>query len=122
MTLDLEKTVNLLEDLEIEDQLSYLTADLVEYKSNQKFLDRLFAHESGKWTDIYNLCHDLNSISDNLKDLEKACQGILQVTWLDYPSNLGEGYCLIIFYLESLHWSNMALHCKTKLSEVQPKL
>ena len=78
-------------------------------------MQRLLANESGKWTDIYTLCQDLNSVSDQLQSLEKLCDGILQVTWLDYPSNLEEEVCLIVFYLESLHWNNMALYCKNNL-------
>lgn len=115
MTLDTEKTINLIKDLEIEDQLSCLTADLVEHESNQPFLQRLFANKAGQWLDIYTLCQDLNSILNQFKSLELECEGILQVTWLDYPTNLGEGYCLIIFYLESLHWNNLALYCKNNL-------
>ena len=118
MTLDTEKNINFLEDMEIEDKLSCLTADLVEYKINQKFVQRLFDNKAGQWIDIYTLCQDLNPIVNQFKSLETYCDGILQVTWLDYPTNLGEGYCLIIFYLESLHWNNMALYCKNKLEAI----
>lgn len=35
------------------------------------------------------------------------------VTWLDHPkAAYGEGYCIIIFFVEALHWKNVALYNK----------
>lgn len=116
MTLDIQKNLNLQEDIELEDQLSCLTADLVEYKSNQQFIKNLFAIEAGKWTNIDTLCKGMTNIKTELELIKNSCDGLLQVTWLDYPmTTMGEGYCVIIFYLESLHWDNVALYNKHHL-------
>ncbi len=102
-----------LEELELEDRLSSLTADLVEFESNDLFLERLFSEEAGKWIEIESLCSKLQEIEGQFEELRKSFEGTLQVTWLDYPSvAYGGGYCLIIFFVEALHWSNLALYNK----------
>ncbi|WP_107666623.1 hypothetical protein [Cyanothece sp. BG0011] len=111
MTLDIDRNIEKQEEMDLEDQLSCLTADLIEYKKNKMFLNNLFNVESGQWTDINTLCQGINHLQNQLELIEKSCDEQLTVTWLDYPlSTMGEGYCLIIFYLESLHWDNIALY------------
>ncbi len=113
MTLDIQRNLEQQEEMDLEDQLSCLTADLIEYKRNKNFLKNLFKIESGKWADINILCQGMNHLQNQLELIENYCDEQLQVTWLDYPlSTMGEGYCLIIFYLECLHWDNVALYNK----------
>ncbi|MBD1806921.1 hypothetical protein H6F98_15850 [Microcoleus sp. FACHB-SPT15] len=107
-------------EMELEDKLSCLTADLVEFESNSLFLERLFSEEVGKWIEIESLCSGLQEIESQLEELKElfvACcpegAGTLRVTSLDYPdAACGEGFCLIIFFVEALHWSNLALYNK----------
>ena len=102
-----------IEELELEDRLSSLTADLVEFESNDLFLERLFSEEAGKWIGIEPLCNGLKEIESQLEELRESVEGTLQVTWLDYPNAAyGECYCIIIFFVEALHWSNLALYNK----------
>jgi hypothetical protein len=97
----------------IEDKLADLTADLVECEENQAFLARLFALQAGAWADVVALCHEVIPLEEHVAHLQESTTGRLRVTWLDYPNAAhGKGYCLIIFFVEELHWSNVALYNK----------
>jgi len=99
--------------MNLEDRLSDITADLVELEENSVFLDCLFSQESGRWMEVASLCNDLTEIEGRLEELKKSLKAPLQVTWLDSPKSAYEnGYCIIIFFLEELHWSNVALYNK----------
>jgi len=90
--------------MNIENRLSDITADLVELEANTPFLERLFAIEAGRWVDAAYLCNGLT---------QRLREETVQVTWLDYPDAApGKGYCLIIFFSEELHWSNVVLYNK----------
>lgn len=113
MTTNLNLLNNIQENITLEDQLSCLTADLLELKTNQQFLEELFKVASGQWRDVGSLCTNLDQIISELELIYHNCEDKLQVTWLDYPQSvLGVGYCLITFYLESLHWSQVSLYNK----------
>jgi hypothetical protein len=115
-----ETTMNVtesIEDLTLEDQLSEISADLVEFKSNQIFLKRLFSHHQGEWLKVVNLISDMETIIKQINLLPEKISSNLQVTWLDYSHSVyGEGYCLITFFEDQLHWSNVALFNKQYLS------
>jgi len=97
----------------IEDQLADITADLVERDENSLFLERIFSQKAGVWEATAALCNHLVHIKTQIEQLQKQLAGTLQATWLDYPhSGHGEGYCIIIFFLEELHWSSVALYNK----------
>ena len=97
--------------MNIEEQLADITADLVERDENNPFLERIFSQKAGVWEAIAVLCNNLAHIKTQLEQLQKPLVGTLQATWLDYPnSEHGEGYCVIIFFLEELHWSSVALY------------
>ena len=97
----------------IEDQLADITADLVEQDDNSPFLERIFSQQAGVWEATAVLCSDLAHIKTQIEQLQKQLAGTLQATWLDYPnSGHGAGYCVIIFFLEELHWSSVALYNK----------
>lgn len=101
----------------LEDHLADMTADLVELEENSPFLERLFALKAGAWQDTAVLCHDLGHRKDQIEQLQKQLPGKLQVTWIDYPTSAcGSGYCVIIFFSEELHWSNVALYNKAWFS------
>jgi hypothetical protein len=88
--------------MNIENQLSDLTADLVELEEHTLFLKRLFSTEAGRWTGLSTLYQEC---------AEKLDAVAVQVTWLDYPdASNGYEYCLIVFFSEELHWSNVALY------------
>ena len=95
----------------LENRLSELTADLVELEENSAFLERLFSMEADRWLDITPLCSGLTEAEDRLEELMESFEVPLQVTWLNPPKSMyGNGYCVIIFFLEELHWSNVALY------------
>lgn len=100
------------EILDIEDVLNELSADLLGYKNNQIFIQKLLSQKAGKWITLNNLCQDLTLIKKQLNELENKINSSIMVTWLDSP-NLSE-YCTIIFFLEELLWHNIALYKKIK--------
>jgi len=100
-------------EMELEDQLSDLTADLVASRFNETFLERLFAVPTGQWLKVESLCRGLE-IQAKFADLRQEYGEDLQVCWLEHPSQ-DSGFCLILFYVESLHWNNLALYNKTAL-------
>ncbi|MEC4985488.1 MAG: hypothetical protein SAJ37_09000 [Oscillatoria sp. PMC 1068.18] len=77
------------EDLAIEDKLSCLTADLVEFENNLPFLEKLFSTEAGKWVEISLLCQGIIEV-DKLAVYQKL--GIREV-WF-WENNLLTVYCL----------------------------
>ncbi|MBI4641216.1 MAG: hypothetical protein HY731_11010 [Candidatus Tectomicrobia bacterium] len=99
--------------MNLEDKLSDLTANLVELEENSLFLERLFSDDSGRWIDVASLCSGLTDVEGRLEELRKSLKAPLQVTWLDSPKSVyRNGYCVILFFLEELHWSNVALYNK----------
>jgi hypothetical protein len=107
--------------MKVEERLAALSADLVECEENSVFLERLFSLEAGAWEDVMALCHDIVHLEDDMAQLQRSSEGRLQTTWLDYPASThGKGYCLIIFFAEELHWSNVALYNKRRFG-VKPK-
>jgi hypothetical protein len=99
--------------MRVEERLADLTADLVECEENSVFLERLFSLKAGVWEDVTALCRDIVHLEDHMAQLQRSSKGRLHATWLDYPvSTHGKGYCLIIFFVEELHWSNVALYNK----------
>ncbi|MBZ8182239.1 hypothetical protein [Oscillatoria salina] len=107
------------ENLDIEDELSCLTADLVEFECNLPFLEKLFSTEAGKWVEISLLCQGLQEIEKQLKQVQKSFDGIIQVAWLEYPQI--PDYCLIIFFVEDLFWNNLALYNQEKFLQSKRK-
>ena len=99
--------------MKVEERLADLTADLVECEENSVFLERLFSLKAGVWEDVTTLCRDIVHLEDHMAQLQQSSKGRLQATWLDYPASThGKGYCLIIFFVEERHWSNVALYNK----------
>lgn len=106
--------------MNLEESLADITADLVELKENSPFLERLFAVRAGQWLDAAVLCSQLIDITDRLEGLSESFEGALHVTWLAYPESVyGDGYCLIIFFVEALHWSNIAVYNRRHFLQTQ---
>jgi hypothetical protein len=99
--------------MKVEERFEELTADLVECEDNSVFLERLFSLKASVWEDVTILCRDIVHLADHMAQLQRLSKGRLRATWLDYPASThGKGYCLIIFFAEELHWSNVALYNK----------
>ena len=99
--------------MKVEERLADLTADLVECEENSVFLERLFSLKAGVWEDVTALCRDIEHLKDHMAQLQRSSKCRFRATWLDYPASThGKGYCLIIFFAEELHWSNVALYNK----------
>ena len=99
--------------MKVEERFADLTADLVECEENSAFLERLFSLKAGVWEDVTTLCRDIVQLEDDMAQLQRSSKGGLRATWLNYPASThGKGYCLIIFFAEELHWSNVALYNK----------
>lgn len=99
------------EDMDLEDELADIAADLVEFEENSLFLSRLFAAAVGQWLEVISLCDGLERVANQLTELNDLCEGTLKVTWLEHPIS-GSGYSLILFYMEELHWNSLALYNK----------
>ncbi|NEP41827.1 MAG: hypothetical protein F6K35_22370 [Okeania sp. SIO2H7] len=104
-TLEVEK-------IDIEDKLLLITTELLESKENQPFLHKLFSLKASQWSDLKVLCDGLPEIESKFEELRGLLTGKIRVTWLDYPSTETENYCLIIFFVESLFWHNLAVYNK----------
>jgi hypothetical protein len=99
--------------MKVEERFEELTTDLVESEENSVFLERLFSLKAGVWEDVTTLCRDIVQLEDDMAQLQRSSKGGLRATWLNYPASThGKGYCLIIFFAEELHWSNVALYNK----------
>ena len=99
--------------MKVEERFEDLTADLVECEENSAFLERLFSLKTGVWEDVTVLWHGIVHLEDHMVQLQRSFKNRLQTTWLDYPTSThGKGYCLIIFFVDEPHWSNIALYNK----------
>ena len=95
--------------LDLEDELLDFTADLLALKSNQIVLEALFGLVAGQWMNLGELLKALPEIAQQLTELERLAGGQLQVTWLRHPET-SESYCLVLFFMESLGWDNLAIY------------
>lgn len=96
--------------LELEDEFSDFSADFV--AEMELSLKRLFQREPGKWTAVHELC----DAEQRLQALEQLADGVLQAAWMEYPeSAYGEGYVTVLFFIESLPWSTVAIYNKALL-------
>jgi hypothetical protein len=95
--------------LDIEDELLDFTADLLALKEYQDVLGQLFAKEAGQWAHLSELLQDFPEMHSNLLALEALAKGRLQVNWLRHPET-SEAYCLVLFFMESLGWDNLAVY------------
>jgi hypothetical protein len=96
-----------------EERFEDLTADLVECEENSAFLERLFSLKAGVWEDVTTLCRDIVHLEEHMTQLQQSSKGRLRATWLNYPASThGKSYYLIIFFMEELHWSHVALYNK----------
>ena len=99
--------------MNLAEKLADTTADLVALKDNNAFLAHLFATAAGRWVRVVTVCGESLGIATRLEELETLAGGTLRVTWLEYPDSIyGAGYCVIIFFLEELHWSSVVLYNK----------
>ncbi|MEO1743102.1 MAG: hypothetical protein AAFR99_14995, partial [Cyanobacteria bacterium J06629_9] len=57
-------------------------------------------------------------VAQTLASLQAECDGTLRVTWLEHPE-LDQGYCLVLFYVDSLGWNSLALYNKARLETVE---
>jgi hypothetical protein len=104
-------------DLDIEEEWADFTADLLSLRSNESLLKNLFFHPIGQWLNFSDLLGKQDDIRQQLNKLQTDCAGILQVTWLGHPQ-LDRGYCLVLFYVDSLDWNNLSLYNKSRLEVV----
>ena len=103
-----------LETLDIEEELTDFTDDLLALKANEVFLEQLFAQPIGRWSDLAGFFDKDEQTSHKLASLQANCGGTLRVTWLEHPE-LAKGYCLVLFYVDSLAWNNLAVYNKARL-------
>ncbi len=95
--------------LDLEEELQDFTADLLALKTNQPFLEALFTQLRGQWVNVGAIVQDLDTVHETLMALETASGGKLQATWLNHPETT-EAYCLVLFFMESLGWDNLAVY------------
>jgi hypothetical protein len=95
--------------LDLEDELLDFTADLLALKLNQPFVAGLFAHSKGQWVNVAAIVQDVAPANQKLRALEASSHGQLQATWLNHPET-NEDYCLVLFFMESLGWDNLAIY------------
>ncbi len=90
--------------------LSNITADIVSERVYSDFLSQLFACAVGNWRRVDQLSVDVADLPQRLDDIDPDVLNSFRVSWLDFPNSLhGEGFCLIVFYAESIFWNNAIL-------------
>jgi hypothetical protein len=100
---------------EIEDQLSFITTNFVQ--SEDEVVRKLLFSNEGEWQDFATLCEPVESLRQPLLKLSQTepSTKYIDVTWLSYlPSGHGKGYCLIIFFCESLYWYQVAIYNRAR--------
>ena len=96
--------------MRIEDELSGLSADLVGGARYVSFLRELLTLEPGCLYDATALVAALPDARDGLDAVERAVGDRLRVTWIENDgSTYGPGYVIVLFYLEAIHWHNVAV-------------
>ncbi|MGK7887820.1 MAG: hypothetical protein AB4042_00700 [Leptolyngbyaceae cyanobacterium] len=113
MTSEIVSSKEKSEVIDLEDELVDFTADLLSLRQNESVLVRLFHQPMGTWTDLCTLFAE-DHCNELLATLHKNCDGVLRVTWLNHPE-LNQGYCLILFYMDALNWSQLVLYNKARL-------
>lgn len=103
------------EVIDLEEELADFTADVLALKTYESSLRRLFDSPSGIWSDLETLLEGNRQAVNEIATLQSNCQGVLRVTWLN-PPNLDMGYCLVLFYVESLGWNSLAVYNKARLA------
>ena len=102
--------------LSLEEELFDFTADLLTLKVNLSFLEVVLAQPQGQWVNVATAVQDLEISSETLQALEAAAKGQLQVTWLNHPET-SDDYCLVLFFMESLNWNNLAVYHRKLISK-----
>lgn len=100
--------------IDIEDELADFTADLIALSANEYILSRLFAEPAGSWSNLASFLERHQQAVQAVKKIQADCDGTVQVTWLEHPI-LDHGYCLVLFYVDSLGWNNLAVYNKARL-------
>jgi hypothetical protein len=95
--------------LDLEDELLDFTADLLALKANQPFIASLLAQPKGQWINVAAIAQNMAQMNQTLTALEAAGGGQLQVAWLSHPET-NDDYCLVLFFMESLGWDNLAIY------------
>ena len=103
-----------LDTVDIEDELADFTADLLALRANEYFLKRLFKEPVGSWSNLASFLKGHPPAIQAVEKLQTDCNGIVQVTWLEHPQ-MAPGYCLILFYVDSLGWNNLAVYNRARL-------
>jgi hypothetical protein len=104
--------------MKIEDFLSDVTADLVSFTKTEPFVKYLFSRLNAEWIDVIQACKDLK-LDDTLRYFAEISTTYLLATWLYFPSGNGEGFRMILFFSESLFWSNIAIYNAARLLRLE---
>jgi hypothetical protein len=98
-------------ELEGEDELSCISADMVSFRKYSTYMDRLFALPSGQWVELTHLFFGIGEIEQRLQGLAARISGGPRTSWSDYPDSVyGPGYRVVVFFCDGPLWSNVALY------------
>ncbi len=98
-------------ELEVEDKLSCISADMVSLRKYSACMERLFALPSGQWVELIHLFFGIGEIEQRLQGLAAKISGVPRVSWSDYPDSVyGPGYRVVVFFCDDPFWSNVALY------------
>jgi hypothetical protein len=99
-------------ELNAEDMLSDICADLLGRKGHDVFLERLFHIDPGKWYPLGELCKDIADIEARLNHPD-LINRTAWATWLAYPGTLPDDQlCLVAFFSEDPDWRSFAVYNK----------
>ncbi len=100
--------------VDIEDELADFTADLLTLRTSEYILSRLFAEPAGSWSNLASFLEGHQQAVQEVEKFQTDCNGTVQVTWLEHPK-LDHGHCLVLFYVDSLGWNNLAVYNRARL-------
>lgn len=102
----------------IEEALAGFCADLVSFKHNEAFLKRLFQEDAGTMLWVRDLGTGMDDIASRTAELERTANGSLRTGWLEFSNSpYGEGYAIILFFVEEIFWHTLALFNRNTLEK-----
>lgn len=71
-------------ELEVEDELSCISADMVSFRKYSTCMERVFAVPSGQWVELKRLFFGIGEIEQRLQGLAARISGVPRTSWSDY--------------------------------------
>ena len=99
-------------------ELTNLFANLVQEETSNLALELLFEQNAGQWIEFQTLCDKVEKLRQGFEYVKPLFEGKIFITWIDFPQcEYGDGYCVIVLFVEYLVFSTTAIYNKAGLNE-----